>query len=70
MVGSMGQVGSAGVNAAMESFLALLQKNVLDRQRWTTATTRSAVRKQGAGTATGCAEKAAAVTRVCALRHR
>ena len=25
-----------GDNAAMESFFALLQKNVLDRQRWTT----------------------------------
>jgi transposase InsO family protein len=36
MVGSMGQVGSAGDNAAMESFFALLQKNVLDRQRWAT----------------------------------
>ncbi len=36
MVGSMGQVGSAGDNAAMESFFALLQKNVLNRQRWTT----------------------------------
>lgn len=36
MVGSMGQVGSAGDNAAMESFFALLQKNVLDRQRWET----------------------------------
>jgi transposase InsO family protein len=36
MVGSMGQVGSAGDNAAMESFFALLQKNVLDRQRWVT----------------------------------
>ncbi len=34
MIGSMGQVGSAGDNAAMESFFALLQKNVLDRQRW------------------------------------
>jgi putative transposase len=34
MVGSMGQVGSAGDNAAMESFLALLQRNVLDRHRW------------------------------------
>ena len=34
--GSMGQVGSAGDNAAMESFFALLQKNVLDRHRWTT----------------------------------
>ena len=28
----MGQVGAAGDNAAMESFFALLQKNVLDRQ--------------------------------------
>jgi putative transposase len=33
MVGSMGQVGSAGDNAAMESFFALLQRNVLDRRR-------------------------------------
>jgi transposase InsO family protein len=30
LVGSMGQVGSAGDNAAMESFFALLQRNVLD----------------------------------------
>jgi hypothetical protein len=36
LVGSMGQVGSAGDNAAMESFFALLQRNVLDRRRWTT----------------------------------
>jgi putative transposase len=36
MVGSMGHVGSAADNAAMESFFALLQKNVLDRQRWAT----------------------------------
>lgn len=33
--GSMGQVGSAGDNAAMESFFSLLQHNVLDRRRWT-----------------------------------
>ncbi len=32
----MGQVGSAGDNAAMESFFALLKKNVLDRGRWAT----------------------------------
>ncbi|GIZ97557.1 hypothetical protein TTY48_21690 [Tsukamurella sp. TY48] len=32
----MGRVGSAGDNAAMESFFSLLQKNVLDRQQWTT----------------------------------
>lgn len=31
-----GQVGSAGDNAAMESFFALLQKNVLNRRRWET----------------------------------
>ena len=34
LIGSMGQVGAAGENAAMESFFALLQKNVLDRKRW------------------------------------
>jgi len=36
MVGSMGQVGSAADNAAMESFFSLLQRNVLDRHRWAT----------------------------------
>ena len=36
MAGSMGQVGSAGDNAAMESFFSLLQKNVLDRRKWET----------------------------------
>ena len=36
MVGSMGRVGAAGDNAAMESFFALLQKNVLDRRAWAT----------------------------------
>ena len=36
LVGSMGQVASAGDNAAMESFFSLLQKNVLDRRRWAT----------------------------------
>ena len=36
MVGSIGRVGAAGDNAAMESFFALLQKNVLDRQAWST----------------------------------
>jgi transposase InsO family protein len=34
--GSMGRVGACGDNAAMESFFALLQNNVLNRQRWTT----------------------------------
>lgn len=32
----MGKVGACGDNAAMESFFALLQRNVLDRQRWDT----------------------------------
>jgi hypothetical protein len=32
----MGQVGSAGDNAAMESFFSLLQNNVLDTARWAT----------------------------------
>ena len=36
LVGSMGRVGAAGDNAAMESFFSLLQKNVLDRRRWDT----------------------------------
>lgn len=31
---SMGRVGAAGDNTAMESFLALLQKSVLNKQRW------------------------------------
>jgi transposase InsO family protein len=34
--GSMGRVASAGDNAAMESWHALLQKNALDRRRWRT----------------------------------
>jgi putative transposase len=32
----MGRVGACADNAAMESFFALLQRNVLDRQRWRT----------------------------------
>ena len=36
MVGSMGRVGAAGDNAAMESFFSLLQKNVLNRRAWRT----------------------------------
>ncbi|MDT7711242.1 MAG: putative transposase [Pseudonocardiales bacterium] len=31
----MGRVGSCADSAAMESFFSLLQKNVLNRQRWT-----------------------------------
>ncbi|RZU48739.1 transposase InsO family protein [Krasilnikovia cinnamomea] len=34
IVGSMGRVGAAGDNAAMESFFGLLQNNVLDRRVW------------------------------------
>lgn len=36
LVASMGRVASAADNAAMESFFALLQQNVLDRRRWDT----------------------------------
>jgi transposase InsO family protein len=36
MSGSIGRVGAAGDNAAMESFFSLLQKNVLDRRSWAT----------------------------------
>ena len=36
MVGSMGRAGSAADNAAMKPLFALLQRNVLDRHRWTT----------------------------------
>ncbi len=32
----MGRVGAAGDNAAMESFFALLQKNVLNQRTWAT----------------------------------
>jgi transposase InsO family protein len=35
MAGSMGRIGAAGDNAAMESFWSLLQTNVLNQQRWT-----------------------------------
>jgi putative transposase len=36
LTGSMGRVASAGDNAAMESFWALLQRNVLDQRSWAT----------------------------------
>ncbi|MER7681125.1 IS3 family transposase [Streptomyces sp. NPDC096934] len=36
MAGSIGRVGAAGDNAAMESFFSLQQKNVLDRRSWST----------------------------------
>jgi putative transposase len=32
----MGRVGACGDNAAMESFSALPQMNIPDRQKWTT----------------------------------
>ena len=35
----MGRVGAAGDNAAMESFFAPLQNNLLDRQHWATRQT-------------------------------
>lgn len=36
LIGSMGRVGAAGDNAAMESFFSLLQNNVLNRRSWAT----------------------------------
>ncbi|MBO0517205.1 IS3 family transposase [Streptomyces beijiangensis] len=36
IAGSIGRVGAAGDNAAMESFFSLLQKNVLNRRKWAT----------------------------------
>jgi putative transposase len=36
LTGSMGRVGAAGDNAAMESFFSLLQKNVLNARPWPT----------------------------------
>jgi putative transposase len=35
LTGSMGRVGACADNAAMESFFALVQKNVLNKRRWT-----------------------------------
>ena len=36
LAASMDRVGAAADNAAMESFFALLQKNVLNRRAWAT----------------------------------
>lgn len=36
ITGSMGRVGACADNAAMESFFSLLQKNILNKQRWRT----------------------------------
>ncbi|MCW2527896.1 MAG: transposase [Pseudonocardiales bacterium] len=56
MVGSMGQVSSAGDKAAMESFFSLLQRNVLNRQSWRTREQyglRSSPGSKGSVTAAG-----------------
>lgn len=34
LLGSMGRIGAAGDNAAMESFFSTLQKNVLNKRSW------------------------------------
>ena len=44
LTASMGRVAAAGDNAAMESFFALLQKNVLNRRTWHTRVTSSSSR--------------------------
>ena len=36
ITGSTGWVGACGDSAAMDSFFALLQENVLDKKRWQT----------------------------------
>jgi putative transposase len=36
LLGSMGSIGDAYDNAAAESFFSTLQRELLDRQRWTT----------------------------------
>jgi putative transposase len=43
LVGSMGRTGACADNAAMESFFALLQRNVLDRRRWSREELRLAI---------------------------
>ena len=37
LIGSMGQTRTCADNAAMESFFALVQGNVFNRQRWQTS---------------------------------
>ena len=56
MVGSMGRVGAAGDNAAMESFFSLLQKNVLDRRRWTPANNYASPSSSGSNAPTTAAK--------------
>mgnify|MGYP006995542341 CR=1 FL=1 len=36
MVGSTGSVGTAGTNIVMETYFALMRKNVLGRRTWAT----------------------------------
>ena len=36
ITGSMGRIGACADNAAMESFFSLLQKNVMNKKRWST----------------------------------
>ena len=36
LLGSMGRAGAAADNALMESFFGTLQRELLDRRRWTT----------------------------------
>ncbi len=53
LTGSMGRVAAAGDNAAMESFYALLQKNVLNRRRrWGTAAISPTRSSSGSSTPT------------------
>lgn len=78
MVGSMGRVGKAGDNAAIDSSFSLLQKNALDRRSWTTreelriAIVRSpsstGVGSSCAPSRSGCAIEEKAL--VASVRHR
>jgi transposase InsO family protein len=54
LTGSMGRVAAAGDDAAMESFYALLQKNVLNRRRrWRTRSDHRCGRSSGRRTVPG-----------------
>jgi transposase InsO family protein len=55
MIGSMGRVGAAGDNAAMESFFSLLQKNVLNRRAWPLARTSGSPSSPGSNAHTAAA---------------
>lgn len=56
MVGSMRRVAATGDNAPMESFFALLQKNVLDRRSWPPAKTCGSRSRPGSNGPTTAAE--------------